>query len=100
MGYRPRFNEIESQQAGVLFTRYEGYGAYFIYFLAFMSPPQPNGDQDKKIAGFNLAIKWKKRLHGCAPKEGWFILTNLTDLNEAINAYTKRFDIEEMCARF
>lgn len=54
----------------------------------------------KKIAGFNLASKWKKNVHSCVPKEGWFILTNLTDLNDAINAYKKRFDIEEMCARF
>ena len=29
-----------------------------------------------------------------------FILTNLTDLNEAINAYKKRFDIEEMFRNF
>ena len=54
----------------------------------------------KKIAGFNLASKWKKKLHGCAPKEGWFILTNLTDLDDAINAYKKRFDIEEMFRDF
>lgn len=54
----------------------------------------------RKIAGFNLASKWKKKLHGYAPKEGWFILTNLSDLNDAINAYKKRFDIEEMFRDF
>ena len=54
----------------------------------------------KKNAGFNLASKWKKRLHGCAPKEGWFILTNFTNLNDAINAYKQRFDIEEMFRDF
>ena len=54
----------------------------------------------KKNEGFNLASKWKKKFHGCAPKEGWFILTNLPDVTDAINAYKKRFDIEEMFRDF
>ena len=35
-----------------------------------------------------------------APKEGWFILTNLTSLKLAIASYRKRFDIEEMFRDF
>jgi len=36
----------------------------------------------KQIAGFNLACKWNVNL-GRAPKEGWFILTNLKNLELA-----------------
>lgn len=54
----------------------------------------------KQIKGFNLACKWKKKLQNSATKEGWFILTNLGDLNSAIAAYKKRFDIEEMFRDF
>lgn len=48
----------------------------------------------KKIQKFNVAAKWKRKLKGCSTEEGWFILTNLTDLASAIKAYRKRFDIE------
>ena len=54
----------------------------------------------KKIEGFNIAAKWKKKFKGCAPDECWFILTNLGDLPTAIKAYRKRFDIEEMFRDF
>lgn len=63
----------------------------------------------KQIEGFNVAGKWKKKLQGYAPKEGFgreplpnglFILTNLGDLATAIKAYIKRFDIEEMFRDF
>ena len=49
---------------------------------------------------FNVAAKWKRKLNGVAPKEGWFILTSLDSLNSAISAYKKRFDIEEMFRDF
>ena len=54
----------------------------------------------KQIQGFNVASKWQKKLQGCTPDEGWFILTNLCDLPSAIAAYKKRFDIEEMFRDF
>lgn len=54
----------------------------------------------QKIGGFNVAGKWKRKLLGVAPKEGWFILTNLTSLDAAITAYKKRFGIEEMFRDF
>lgn len=54
----------------------------------------------KKVAGFNLASKWQKKLRSCASKEGWFILTNMTGLTDAVSAYKKRFDIEKMFRDF
>lgn len=50
----------------------------------------------KGMTGFNVACKWKKKYRGWTPEESWFILTNLDDLGSAINAYKKRFCIEEM----
>lgn len=50
----------------------------------------------KRLAGFNIACKWQRKYQGWAPKEGWFILTNLPDLSSAIKAYKQRFCIEEM----
>lgn len=49
---------------------------------------------------FNVAGKWKRKINGVAPKEGWFILTNLDSLESAISAYKQRFDIEEMFRNF
>lgn len=49
---------------------------------------------------FNLAAKWKRKRLGVAPEEGWFILTNLDDLDSAIIAYKQHFDIEEMFRDF
>ncbi|OLT60142.1 hypothetical protein [Moorena bouillonii] len=37
---------------------------------------------------------------GFKTKEPWYILTNLMDLDLAIRAYQKRFDIEEMFRDF
>lgn len=54
----------------------------------------------QKLAGFNVACKWQRKLSGCSPEEGWFILTNLKTLKLAIAAYKKRFDIEEMFRDF
>ena len=33
---------------------------------------------------FNVASKWKRKINGVAPKEGWFILTNFECLESAI----------------
>jgi Transposase DDE domain len=54
----------------------------------------------KKIAGFNVALKWKRKYQGWTPEEGWFILTNLDNLSAAIAAYSRRFGIEEMFRDF
>ena len=56
-----------------------------------------------KSKGFDsahLAGKWKRRYRGFAPEEPWFLLTNLERLDEAVAAYQKRFDIEEMFRDF
>ena len=49
---------------------------------------------------FNVACKWKRKINGVSPKEGWFILTNFDNLEVAISAYKRRFDIEEMFRDF
>ncbi|MDV3002454.1 MAG: IS4 family transposase ISAsp10 (plasmid) [Chroococcopsis gigantea SAG 12.99] len=54
----------------------------------------------KGFGYFNIAAKWKKKIGGVAPCEGWFILTNLEGLQVAISAYKQRFDIEEMFKDF
>lgn len=56
--------------------------------------------QAKGFGHFNVAAKWKRRYHGFAPDEAWFILTNFCDLNSAIVSYQKRFCIEEMFRDF
>ena len=56
-----------------------------------------------KSKGFgegHLAGKWKRRYRGFAAEEPWFLLTNLGSLDEAVSAYQKRFDIEEMFRDF
>ena len=52
-----------------------------------------------KTKGFeraNIAAKWKRNYRGQSAEEAWFILTNLSDLKQALSAYQKRFGIEEM----
>jgi hypothetical protein len=56
--------------------------------------------KQKGFGKFNLTAKWKRKYLGWAPDEGWFILTNLSDLPTAISAYKNRFDIEEMFRDF
>ncbi|NET69473.1 MAG: IS4 family transposase [Moorea sp. SIO1G6] len=50
----------------------------------------------QQVSGFSIACKWKKSYRKSVTKEGWFILTNMSEASEAISAYRKRFDIEEM----
>ncbi|GEM_PF-3723137 len=33
--------------------------------------------KSKGFISFNVACKWKRKILGVAPEEGWFILTNL-----------------------
>ena len=56
--------------------------------------------KQRGFAKFNVACKWKRKYWGWAPDEGWFILTNMPDLESAILAYKKRFGIEEMFRDF
>ena len=59
-----------------------------------------NLTKEKGFGEFNLAGKWKKTYRGFPTKEPWYILTNFGDLETAIMAYQKRFDIEEMFRDF
>lgn len=54
----------------------------------------------KGFGRFNVACKYADKDLGWAPEEPWFILTNLEGLTAAIEAYKKRFDIEEMFRDF
>ena len=65
------------------------------FFLNGVSVTKQQG-----FAKFNVACKWKRKYWGWAPDEGWFILTNLPNLEPAILAYKKRFGIEEMFRDF
>ncbi len=59
-----------------------------------------NITKEQGCVPFNLAGKWKKTYRGFPTKEPWYILTNFEDLETAIIAYQKRFDIEEMFRDF
>jgi hypothetical protein len=52
------------------------------------------------IEGFNLAGKWLGKYRNITTKEPWYILTSLADLQAAVDAYAKRFGIEEMFRDF
>lgn len=52
--------------------------------------------KQKGFGTFNVAAKWQRKYKGWMADEGWFILTNLESLEDTINAYKKRFDIEEL----
>jgi Transposase DDE domain len=54
----------------------------------------------KRVEGFNVACKWKRNYRNNSTKEGWFILTNMSSKEAAIDAYRQRFDIEEMFKDF
>ncbi len=50
----------------------------------------------KGFGQFSLAAYWQRKYRGKAPTEGWYILTNLSSLEEAIQAYKARSGIEAM----
>lgn len=55
-----------------------------------------NVTHKKGFGGFNVACKWKRNYKGFTSDEPWYILTNFNSLEPAIEAYQKRFSIEEM----
>jgi hypothetical protein len=54
----------------------------------------------KGFTGSNIVGKWKRKYRGIDTEEAWFIITNLKSLKETIDAYKKRFGIEEMFRDF
>lgn len=59
-----------------------------------------NVTKSHQIEKLNFVGKWRRKLYGWHPQEGWFILTNLSSFKAAIAAYKQRFDIEEMFKDF
>ena len=47
-----------------------------------------------------LSVNGKENIEEGSADEAWFILTNLNSLDESLNAYQKRFGIEEMFRDF
>jgi len=56
--------------------------------------------KSKGFGTFNVAAKWKRTYRGFETKEPWYILTNFSELEIAIEGYQKRFGIEEMFRDF
>ncbi len=54
----------------------------------------------KGFIGSSIVGKWKRRYRGVDTEEAWFIITNLKSLDETIDAYKRRFGIEEMFRDF
>lgn len=52
------------------------------------------------ITGFNLAGKWLGKYRNITTEEPWYILTSLANIQTAVDAYSKRFGIEEMFRDF
>ena len=52
------------------------------------------------INGFNLAGKWLGKYRNIITKEPGYILTSLKDTQAAVDAYAKKFEIEEMFRDF
>ena len=55
-----------------------------------------NYTKKKGFGEFNLAAYWKRKYKGKVDKEGWFILTNLENIDEVIKIFKQRSGIEAM----
>lgn len=53
------------------------------------------GKQDQ-LGPFNLAVYWKRQYRTQAPKDPWYILTNLPTLSQTLAIYKSRWGIEQM----
>ncbi len=52
--------------------------------------------KQKGFGSFNIAAYWKRKYRGKAETEGWYLLTNLEDLQQSITAFKSRSGIEAM----
>lgn len=50
----------------------------------------------KGFGRFNLAIYWRRKYKKKQEKEPWYLLTNLTEVKQAVKIYSQRFGIEAM----
>jgi len=55
-----------------------------------------NYTKQKGFGRFNLAAYWKRKYRGSCEKHGWFILTNLSGIDEVIQVYQSRSGIESL----
>jgi hypothetical protein len=55
-----------------------------------------NYTKKKGFGRFNLAAYWKRKYRGSCEKHGWFILTNLSNIDEVIQVYQSRSGIESL----
>ncbi len=55
-----------------------------------------NYTKKKGFGRFNLAAYWKRKYRGKGEKQGWFILTNLSSIDEVIQVYQSRSGIESL----
>ncbi|MDB9518394.1 IS4 family transposase [Roseofilum reptotaenium CS-1145] len=49
-----------------------------------------------QLGPFNLTAYWKRKYRGKGPKEAWFILTSLDDMELALSFYSARWGIETL----
>ena len=52
--------------------------------------------KQKGFGSFNVAAYWKRKYRGKAETQGWYLLTNLEDLQQSIKAFKCRSGIEAM----
>jgi exodeoxyribonuclease V alpha subunit len=55
-----------------------------------------NYTKETGFGKFSLAAYWKRKYRGKASAEGWYILTNLSQIEEVIKVYQARFGIEAL----
>ena len=71
-----------------------------IYLVIDRTSNNQQVTKQKGFGTFNVACKWKRNYQGFKTKEPWYILTNFDNIDSAIQAYQKRFDIAEMFRDF
>jgi hypothetical protein len=55
-----------------------------------------NYTKETGFGKFSLAAYWKRKYRGKASAEGWYILTNLSQIEEVIKVYQAHFGIEAL----
>ncbi|MEG4108389.1 hypothetical protein [Microcoleus sp. S13_C5] len=58
--------------------------------------PKVGFTKKKGCSRFNLVASWKRKYRGEQEDEPWYLLTNLPDVQSALEVYSKRYGIEAM----